>query len=163
MKAVRFKAKGLSFVFACSLFLIASALSYAVSESQAGTASKTKGHKPLSGKLDGKIYIVQLMEPGKSPVLDSLIFRWGTFRSTACMAYGFGKGNYKTLWFDNSTTFSSKTASDSEGTMLWKGSVQNNQIQGTVVWTKKNQEKPLELTFSGSLAEPQAKIIINPK
>ena len=161
MKTIGFKAKWLPFV--SSLFLMASALSYAVLESQAGTASKTKGHKPPSGKLDGKIYIVQLLEPGKSPISDSLIFRWGTFRSTAYMAYGFGKGNYKTLWFDNSTTFSSKTASDSEGTMLWKGSVQNNQIQGTVVWAKKNQEKPLELTFSGSLAEPQAKIIINPK
>ena len=158
MKAVRFKASVLSFVFVFSLFLMASGIF-----STAVAASKTKGHKPLSGKLDGKIYTVQLIEPGKSPVLDSLIFRWGTFRSTACMAYGFGKGNYKTLWFDSSTTFSSKTFSDSEGTMLWKGAVKNNDIQGTVEWTKKNQEKPLELTFSGSLAEPQPKIELNPK
>src|SRR4030067_546131 len=161
MKTGGFKGKWLPFV--CGIFLIAGAMSYPVSESQAGTASKTKGHKPLSGKLDGKIYIVQLKEPGKSPISDSLIFRWGTFRSTACIVYGFGKGNYKTLWFDSSTTFSSKTASDSEGTMLWKGSVENNHIQGTVKWTKKDQEKPVELTFSGSLAEPQAKIEINPK
>ncbi len=150
-------------VLFCGLFLIALAIIYPVWESQAQTHSKTKGHKPPSGKLDGKIYLVQLLEPGKSSISDSLIFRWGTFRSSSCMAYGFGKGNYKTLWYDNCLNFSTKTASDSSGTMVWKGSVQNNRIQGTVLWTKKDQEKPVELSFAGALAVPQAKIQLNPE
>lgn len=161
MKTIGFKPKWLTLV--CSIFLLASVVTYPVGESQAQTHSKTKGHKPPSGKLDGKIYLVQLLEPGKSSISDSLIFRWGTFRSSTCMAYGFGKGNYKTLWYDNCLNFSAKTASETAGTMVWKGSVQNNHIQGTVVWTKKDQEKPTELAFSGSLAEPLEKIELNPK
>ena len=145
----------------CSIFLLAGVISYPILESQAQSHSKTKGHKPPSGKLDGKIYLVQLLEPGKSSVSDSLIFRWGTFRSSSSMAYGFGKGNYKTLWYDNCLNFSVKTTSDSSGTMVWKGSVQNNRIQGTVLWTKKDQEKPGELSFSGVLAVPPPKVQLN--
>lgn len=165
MKTLRLSAKILSVIFAGSLFLLTSGISSAVLAHHTGETSKTRMHDRHSqiGKLEGKTFTVNLIEPGKSPVTDSLIFRSGSFKSVACRTYGFGMGKYTTKESNNAITFNAKTLSSSEGTMLWKGSVRGNQVQGTVEWLKKNQAKPVEMTFSGSALESQVKTEVSPK
>ncbi len=165
MKTLGLSAKTLVLVFALGMFLGTSGISSAGREYHTSTASQVKvPHKySHSGKLDGKLFLVTLTQPGQAPLKDSLIFRSGTFRSTACHTYGFDSGKYGTKESGQALTFTSKTQSTKEGIMLWKGSLRGNQVQGTVEWTKKNQAKPVEMTFSGSVAEPQAKTEASPK
>src|SRR5574341_600382 len=165
MKAILLTAKTFAYVFVGGLFLWTSGISSAVLAHHTGETSKTQMHNRPSqvGKLDGKSFTGNLLEPGKSPVTDSLIFRSGSFKSTAYRSYGFGMGKYTSKESNNALTFNAKTISSSEGTMVWKGVIRGNQIQGTVEWSKKNQEKPVEMTFSGSVSEPQAKTEATPK
>ncbi len=165
MKTLRLSAKTLVLVFALGMFLWTSGISSAVREYHTSTASQAKEpHKySHSGKLDGKLFLVILTQPGQAPQKDSLIFGSGTFRSTACHTYGFDRGRYSTKESGLALTFTSKTQSAKEGIMLWKGSLRGNQVQGTVEWIKKDQSKPVEMTFSGSVAEPQAKTEVSPK
>ncbi len=121
--------------------------------SGAGTTTPAK-HPALttSNKLDGKTFLVQLVESGKSPMADSLIFKNGRFESIACRTFGFGQAMYSIKQAGNSETFLAKTHSTQQGTMLWKGTIKENHVQGTVAQTMKGQLKPVEYTFSGSLS-----------
>ncbi len=121
--------------------------------SGAGTTTPAK-HPTMttSGKLDGKTFVVQLVESGKSPLTDSLVFKNGRFESTACRTFGFGQASYTINQAGSAETFMAKTHSAKQGTMLWKGTIKENHLQGTVVQTMKGQPKPVEYTFSGSLA-----------
>jgi|GEM_PF-1762925 len=148
-----------SFTKVPGLFLITGLLLLGSSPSWAGGAYSGAGTtapakhpaKITSGKLDGKTFVVQLVESGKSPMTDSLIFKNGRFESTACRTFGFGQAGYSVNQARNTETFMARTYSAKQGIMLWKGTITNNRIQGTVVQTMKGQAKPVEFTFSGSL------------
>src|SRR5574341_1298174 len=123
MKAILLTAKTFAYVFVGGLFLWTSGISSAVLAHHTGETSKTQMHNRPSqvGKLDGKSFTVNLLEPGKSPVTDSLIFRSGSFKSTAYRSYGFGMGKYTSKESNNALTFNAKTISSSEGTMVGSG------------------------------------------
>jgi hypothetical protein len=106
---------------------------------------------PAAGTLDGKTFAGETVEKGKSKGgKDEFVFKGGKFRSTACDAYGFLEASYAAAANASSTTFSAETHSPKEGTMVWKGTVSGDTIDGTAVWTKKGQAD-ITYTFHGTL------------
>ena len=92
------------------------------------------------GPLDGKTFVGEMMEKAKAKGdKDTLLFKDGKFRSTACDAYGFTETAYTATSRDGATTFEATAQSPKEGTMKWKGTVKDGTIEGSAVWTKKGQ------------------------
>jgi hypothetical protein len=103
------------------------------------------------GSLDGKSFAGTFTEKGKAKGdADTLVFKDGKFRSTACDAYGFSEASYKAAAKDGATSFEVTTESPKEGTMKWKGTVRGGRIEGTAVWMKKGQAD-INYTFHGEL------------
>jgi len=109
------------------------------------------------GPLDGKTFVVETVEKGKSVGdKDTLIFTDGYFRSTACDQYGFGSGVYKSTMNEDSIQFESVTTSPTKGKMTWKGTVKGDKIEVGYVWVDashwyKPNPKPLEKWAKGEL------------
>ncbi len=93
-----------------------------------------------AGALDGKSFTGTFTEKGRTRGdKDTLVFKDGKFRSTACDAYGFSEAAYSATAGGGGTTFEATTTSPREGTMTWKGTVRGDRIEGTAVWMKKGQ------------------------
>lgn len=104
-----------------------------------------------AGALDGNSFAGTFTEKGKTKGdPDTLVFKDGKFRSTACDAYGFGDAAYTATASGGGTTFEATTTSPKEGTMKWKGTVKRDAIAGTAVWMKKGQAD-ITYTFQGAL------------
>ncbi len=100
--------------------------------------------------LDGKTFGGEMTEKGKTKGdKDTLIFKDGKFRSTACDAYGFTEATYTTISRDGATVFEATAESPREGTMKWTGTVKDGTIEGSAVWMKKGQAAT-NYTFKGT-------------
>ncbi|HEY8019531.1 MAG TPA: hypothetical protein VIH93_00425 [Thermoanaerobaculia bacterium] len=104
------------------------------------------------GALDGKVFAGTTGETGKATGdKDVLVFRGGTFRSTACDTYGFGSAPYTASRNpDGSTGFLATTSSPKEGTIHWRGRVRGDAIAATYVWEKAGQ-RPISYWFKGTI------------
>src|SRR5258708_2263824 len=103
------------------------------------------------GMLDGKTFSGTLGVKGTTKGdKDDYIFQDGTFRSTACDAYGFSAAAYTAKTEGDVITFESTTSSAKEGEMAWKGTVKGDTIAGTRVW-KKAGKAPKDYWFRGAL------------
>ena len=70
------------------------------------------------GSLDGKAFVVETGEKGKSGGdKDTLIFKDGYFRSTGCDQYGFGDGAYTSTVDGGVIQFEAVTTSPTKGKM----------------------------------------------
>jgi hypothetical protein len=99
-----------------------------------------------AGPLDGHSYVIKYKEKGAwLSHKDTLIFKDGRFRSTACDDYGFGEGSYSA---QEAASFSARTESAKEGRIEWRGQIHGQSIEGTFVWLKGG--KSVEYTFTGS-------------
>src|SRR5512144_1217466 len=68
------------------------------------------------GSLDGKTFVVETGEKGKSAGdKDTLIFKDGNFHSTGCDQYGFGDGAYTSTVSGGAITFEAVTTSPTHG------------------------------------------------
>jgi len=109
------------------------------------------------GPLDGKTFVVETGEKGKSGgEKDTLTFRDGNFRSAGCDQYGFGDGAYTSTVNGDSIGFEAVTTSPTKGKMTWKGTVQGDKIEVGYVWVDashwyKPNPKPLEKWANGEL------------
>ncbi|MGZ9137938.1 MAG: hypothetical protein ACXW4K_10840 [Candidatus Deferrimicrobiaceae bacterium] len=109
------------------------------------------------GSLDGKAFVVETGEKGKSGgEKDTLTFRDGNFRSAGCDQYGFGDGAYTSTVDGDSIRFEAITTSPTKGKMTWKGTVQGDKIEVDYVWVDashwyKPNPKPLEKWAKGEL------------
>ena len=109
------------------------------------------------GVLDGKTFVVETGEKGKSGGdKDTLIFKDGTFHSTGCDQYGFGDGAYTSSVKGDSIQFEAVTTSPTKGKMTWKGTVTGDMIEVAYVWVDashwyKPNPKPLEKWAKGEL------------
>jgi hypothetical protein len=93
------------------------------------------------GALDGKQFQGVFLERGKtSGEADTLTFRDGRFRSSACDRYGYSDAPYKSLAQGDATAFETETESAKYGKMVWKGVVRNGKLDATVIWLR--QGKP---------------------
>ena len=87
--------------------------------------------------LDGKTFTGQNGEKGnKANRNDDLIFKNGKFVSTSCYDYDFKSGDYTTTVEGDAVHFEAVTISPKHGKLTWKGTMENNKMEATFVWTK---------------------------
>jgi hypothetical protein len=109
------------------------------------------------GPLDGKTFVVETGEKGKSGGdKDTLTFKDGNFHSTGCDQYGFGDGAYTSTINGDTIQFEAVTTSPTKGKMTWKGTVKGDKIEVGYVWVDashwyKPNPKPLEKWAKGEL------------
>lgn len=101
-----------------------------------------------SGILDGKQFVA--IVDGDE---DVLTFQDGTFHSSSCDEYGFGRGDYIAQNTEDGIAFEAKTSSEKHGQMVWTGTVKGDKIEGSYHWTKKGWLGTKEKTknFEGNI------------
>lgn len=88
----------------------------------------------LAGALDGRSFDGVFLERGKtSGDADTLIFRDGRFRSTACDRYGYSDASYKATAEGDVVRFEAETQSAKYGTLQWSGVVRGGKLDATVM------------------------------
>jgi len=123
----------------------------------AGLFSLSRDVTAGQGSLDGKTFVVETGEKGKSGgEKDTLTFRDGNFHSAGCDQYGFGDGAYTSTVDGDPIRFEAVTTSPTKGKMTWKGTVQGDKIEVGYVWVDashwyKPNPKPLEKWAKGEL------------
>ena len=99
--------------------------------------------------LDGKSFNGEMLS-GEGKLLTSkekLVFQNGRFSSEACREFGFGEGPYWLRVEDNKVYFIAETVSPTNGTMHWKGTITEGQVDASFVWTKKRWYWTIEREF----------------
>jgi hypothetical protein len=91
--------------------------------------------------LAGRSIEVALTGPDKKVVKDTLVFTTDDGDSTACHAYGFGKGPVTYTAQSDGTAFTFSTTSTTDGSMIWKGVATSASASGTMVWTKNGKDQ----------------------
>ncbi len=95
------------------------------------------GSVSAAGILDGNTYSGVIGPKGKaSDGKDDIIFANGTLHSTACDAYGFEPGAYTAVQDGDVIRFTATTHSPKSGTIDWKGTIRNGQLEGTFACKK---------------------------
>ena len=90
-----------------------------------------------AGNLDGRSFQGVFLERGKtSGDADTIIFKDGRFRSTACDQYGYSDAVYKTSAAGDVTTFEAETHSPKYGKLLWSGVVRGKKLDATVMMVR---------------------------
>ena len=93
-----------------------------------------------SDPLDGRTFDGIVLECGKTAGdADSLIFKNGRFRSTACDRYQYGDGPYTTVTAGDTVTFSAETESPKYGKLRWQGVVRGRRLDGTLTMLRDGQ------------------------
>lgn len=91
--------------------------------------------------LDGRTFDGIVLECGKtSGDADSLIFRGGRFRSTACDRYDYGDGAYTTVVDGDAVRFSAETESPKYGKLRWQGVVRGRRLDGSLTMVRDGKE-----------------------
>ena len=101
--------------------------------------------------LDGKSFVGQMGEKGKTKGdKDTLVFKEGRFRSTACDKYGFGDAPYAVKEDGGKMVVTVETTSKKQGTMTWTLTVDGEALTGISMW-KKGEKAPREYWVKASL------------
>ena len=101
--------------------------------------------------LDGRSFSVELTETNKNEATkDELIFKDGTFFSTECEKYGFTPAPYESKSKAGAVLFKSTLTSVKVGKTEWEGSVNGDEISGTMFWSKEGQD-PIIYTYKGTV------------
>ena len=92
--------------------------------------------------LDGKKFkagIVQEQNDGaqKNRFEDFLTFKDGKFSSEVCRKYNFSDAPYWIRAEGDQIHFLAELESPTDGRMVWKGTIKDGQLRGTMHWTKK--------------------------
>jgi hypothetical protein len=88
-------------------------------------------------KLDGRSFAGVVLERGKtSGDAETITFNNGRFHSTACQAYGYGDGPYKTAEAPDGLAFEAETESPQYGKLLWRGVVRGARLDGALTMMK---------------------------
>ena len=97
-----------------------------------------------SNSLDGRTFQGVFLERGKtSGDADTLIFKDGRFRSTACDRYGYSDAPYKTAGSGDNMTFEAETQSAKYGKLLWNGVIRGDKLDATVMMMR-DGKAPIE-------------------
>ena len=91
--------------------------------------------------LDGRSFQGVFLERGKtSGDADTIIFKDGRFRSTACDRYGYSDAPYKTVATSDGTRFEAETQSPKYGKLVWNGVVRGGKLDATVMMMQPGKE-----------------------
>ncbi len=94
--------------------------------------------------LDGRSFQGVFIERGKtSGDADTLTFKDGRFRSSACDRYGYSDAPYKTVAGADGTRFEAETLSPKYGKLLWSGQVRGGKLDATVMMQREGKS-PIE-------------------
>ena len=100
-------------------------------------ATASPSATPTVSLLDGKKFVAQSGEKGKQASnKDTIVFRDGRFLSEGCSPFGFKDAPYQTTVYGAAIRFHTETHSPTHGTMVWDGTVKDNAIEATSVWTR---------------------------
>jgi hypothetical protein len=90
--------------------------------------------------LDGRNFDGIVLKCGEtSGDADTLTFRNGRFRSSACDPYGYGDGAYTATRSGETILFEAETESTQYGKLLWKGVVRGPRLDGTMTMVRDGQ------------------------
>ena len=111
-----------------------------------------------SSLLDAKVFVANAGEKGKAADEkgDVITFHNGTFHSSMCDQWGYGKGNYTAIAEGDAVQFETETTSEKDGRLAWHGMVKGDTIEGVFThyrkpkWYNKNPA-PIEHWFKGKL------------
>ncbi|KQI72584.1 hypothetical protein AN191_06090 [Loktanella sp. 5RATIMAR09] len=111
--------------------------------------------------LDGQSYFIEGVDLDSGTVSpDEIIFRDGTFQSVNCQEYcDFGWSSYATKVLDDVIHFTATThCPDAPHTVVWYGTVTDDQIQLAGTWTTRRWYWNHQIRFSaeGSTTPPAA-------
>ena len=82
--------------------------------------------------LDGRNFTGIVLECGKTEGdADTLIFKNGRFRSTACDQYDYGDGAYSATAADGAVRFKAQTESPKYGKLVWEGVVRGKRLDAS--------------------------------
>ena len=96
------------------------------------------------GALDGKTFEGVFLERGKTKGdADTLIFKDGRFRSTACDRYGYGEAPYKATAEGDTVRFETETTSTKYGALKWKGWIRGDKLDATAMMMQEGKA-PIE-------------------
>ena len=97
--------------------------------------------EPEPGALDGRKFEGVFIERGKtSGDADTLTFKDGRFRSSACDRYGYSDAPYKSTVIGDTIAFEAETQSAKYGRLTWKGVIRDGKLDATAVMLR--QGKP---------------------
>lgn len=100
-------------------------------------ATPSPSTAPAVSLLDGKTFVVQSGEKGKQASnKDTIVFRDGRFLSEGCSPFGFKDAPYQATVDGAAIRFHTETHSPTHGTMVWVGTIKENSIEATSVWTR---------------------------
>src|SRR6185436_18970178 len=94
--------------------------------------------------LDGRTFQGVFLERGKtSGDADTITFKDGRFRSSACDRYGYSDAPYKAVAAADGTRFEAETQSAKYGKLLWSGQVRGGKLDVTVMM-QRDGKAPVE-------------------
>jgi hypothetical protein len=97
-----------------------------------------------AGPLDGRSFQGVFLERGKtSGDADTLIFKDGRFRSTACDKYGYSDAPYRASVQGDVVHFETETESPRYGKLIWKGVVRDGKLDA-VATAVRSGKAPVE-------------------
>jgi hypothetical protein len=104
-------------------------------------------------QLDGRTFAGVVLERGKtSGDPDTLTFRNGRFRSSACDQYGYGDGPYRATSSTDGVAFEAETQSPQYGKLLWRGVVRGARLDGTLTIVRDGQSAGEKWVIAGEAA-----------
>jgi len=87
--------------------------------------------------LDGRSFQGVFLERGKtSGDADTLTFKDGRFRSSACDRYGYSDAAYRTVPAGDAMRFEAETQSAKYGKLVWNGTIRGNKLDATVMMVR---------------------------
>ena len=90
--------------------------------------------------LDGRSFDGVFLQRGKtSGDADTLTFKDGRFRSSACDKYGYADAPYKAMAEGDGMRFEAETQSPKYGKLLWNGTVRGGKLDATVMMMQPGQ------------------------
>ena len=102
-----------------------------------GTAAAGQASRAM---LDGRNFGGVVLKCGEtSGDADTLTFKDGRFRSSACDPYGYGDGPYTATRSGETIAFEAETESAQYGKLLWKGVVRGPRLDGTMTMVRDGQ------------------------
>jgi hypothetical protein len=94
--------------------------------------------------LDGRSFTGVFLERGKtSGDADTITFKDGRFRSSACDRYGYSDAPYKVTAVGDATRFETETQSAKYGKLLWNGTIRGGKLDATVMMVR-DGKSPIE-------------------
>jgi hypothetical protein len=94
--------------------------------------------------LEGRSFHGVFIERGKtSGDADTITFKDGRFRSSACDRYGYSDAPYKATPTADGTRFEAETQSPKYGKLLWSGQVRGGKLDATVMMERAGKS-PIE-------------------